>query len=357
VLVVDDSAFMRKVVSELVDGCGGFRVVGTARDGVHALAQIRALDPDIVTLDVEMPEMDGLTALGAIMREARRPVVMLSAAGSANASALTIRALELGAVDFVQKPSGPISLDLATVKERLYDALRAATCVNLDGVRQLPPLPSVEPPSPPRVTADATRVVVIAASTGGPSALAGVIPALPRDLDAAVLVVQHMPRGFTLTLAQRLGALSTLDVCEAAHGDRLVRGRVYVAPGGAHMLVARDADGARIALDDGPSVWGVRPSADPMFRSAVEAFGPRIVAAVLTGMGRDGAEGLRLVRRAGGRGVVQDRASSVVYGMPREALAVAGAERVAALADVPTAILELLAELPADAEPRRAEVA
>jgi two-component system chemotaxis response regulator CheB len=346
VLVVDDSAFMRKLVGELVDACDGFRVVGTARDGRHALAKVRELDPDVVTLDIEMPELDGLETLGEIMRIAPRPVVILSA-GSADSTALTIRALELGAVDFVQKPSGPISLDLSAVRDRLYDALRAAACVNLQGVQALASRQPQRSLVNLRAAHAAERVVLIASSTGGPGALATVLPALPRDLDAAVLVVQHMPPGFTRSLAQRLDTLSALSVREAADGDRLAHGVVYLAPGGTHMRIVTDAVGSRVALDGGPTVWGVRPSADPLFASAVAAFGPRVVAAVLTGMGRDGADGLRMVRDAGGLGIVQDRDSSVVYGMPREALAVAGSDRVASLGDMAPAILELLAQVAA----------
>ena len=349
-LVVDDSAFMRRVISEMVDACPGFRTVGTARDGAQALQLVHALDPDVVTLDVAMPVLDGLQALGYIMSEAPRPVVMLSAgADTIDGASPTVRALELGAVDFVPKPSGAISLDFGAVRERLHGALRAAACTNLGGVRVLARPVLAAHSGAQRQEQAARRVVVVAVSTGGPSALAQVLPALPPDLDAAVLVAQHMPPGFTASLARRLDSLSAMRVTEVEGGETLVGGRVYLARGGAHLRVARGGrDGAPpvAALDEGAPVWGVRPSADLLFASAVEHFGAATLGVVLTGMGRDGAEGLAAVRLAGGRALVQDRASSVVYGMPHAALERAGADRVLPLRDVARAIVELVAELP-----------
>jgi len=346
VLVVDDSAFMRRVVSDMVASSSDFRVIGTARDGLDALRKIHALDPEIVTLDVEMPELDGLQALGYIMSETPRAVVMLSAATGDCGDDLTLRALELGAVDFVRKPSRTGALALAAVRERLLDALRASAQVNLRGVPMLarPPLgPVPAPPAPDRAAGGgggegATCAVVIAASTGGPRALAELVPAIARDVGAAVLVVQHMPRGFTRSFAQRLNAMSSLAVAEAADGEPVVHGRVYVAPGGCHMRVTSAAGVPRIVLDGGPPVWGVRPAADPLFRSAARRFGARAVGVVLTGMGRDGAEGLRAIRDAGGGAVVQDRGTSTIFGMPQAALAAAGADQVLPLAEIAAAL-------------------
>lgn len=345
-LVVDDSAFMRKIITELIDASGEFRVVGTARNGFDALKQIHALEPDIVTLDVEMPELDGLQALGYIMSEHPRPVVMLSAADGAG-STLTLRALELGAVDFVRKPSGPISLDLGSVRLRLLDALRAASVVNLGGVRMLGRLRSVTPAVAGAAQGrSARRVVAIAASTGGPRALAEIAPALPRRLDAAVVIVQHMPPGFTHSLAQRLDGVCPLTVREAEDGEPLLHDHVYVAPGGLHMRVAAGAAGSGpvIALDREPPVWGVRPSADPLFRSVADLFGADAVGVVLTGMGRDGAAGLRAIRDAGGGAIVQDRESSVINGMPQAALTLAGADRIVPLDAIAATIQELIAQ-------------
>jgi len=337
--VVDDSAFMRRLVSDILSTSGEFRVVGTARNGLDALKQIHALDPEIVTLDIEMPELDGLQTLGYIMSETPRPVVMLSALDSPNGGELTIRALELGAVEFVHKPGAGLAQAGEALAARLLDALRAASCVNLRGVPMLARPPLVERDRAGVVPGAATHAVVIAASTGGPRALAEVIPRLSADLDAAVLVVQHMPAGFTASLASRLHAMSRLAVAEARHGERIEHARVYVAPGGMHMRVI-DVNGAPvIALDQTPPIWGVRPSADPLFRSAAQRFGSSLVGVVLTGMGRDGAEGLRAVRDRGGYAIVQDRETSIVYGMPHAALTTAGADRMLPLSAIATEIV------------------
>ena len=349
VLVVDDSAFMRRVISDILDGSREFRVVGTARNGLEALKQIHALEPDIVTLDVEMPELDGLQTLGYIMSETPRPVVMLSGAAGDGRHDPTIRALELGAVDFVRKPSGPISLDLTTVRSRLLEALRASTQVNLRGVPMLarPRVAGADAAPTGAARADAaTRIVVIATSTGGPRALAEVVPALPRTLGAAVLIVQHMPAGFTRSLAQRLDILSPLRVEEAGDGEPILQNRVYVAPGGSHMRVSASSPTPSIELDaTSAPVWGVRPAADPLFRSASARFGAACVGVVLTGMGRDGAEGLRAIRDAGGLAIVQDRGSSVIYGMPQAARSLAGADREEPLGRVGPAVVELLDQM------------
>jgi two-component system chemotaxis response regulator CheB len=344
VLVVDDSAFMRRVISDLIGSAvDEFRVVGTAMNGLDALRQIHDLNPDIVTLDIEMPELDGIQALGYIMAEMPRPVVMLSAAGGPGSADLTIRALELGAVDFVRKPGGPVSLDLSIVREQLFSALRGAACVNLPGVSMLATPRLGTGIRPARHAAGARWVVVIAASTGGPRALTEVIPSLPGDLGAAVLVVQHMPNGFTQSLAHRLDVMSAVRVSEAVDGEAIINNRVYVARGGSHLTVAGGEDRPVVSLSADPPVWGVRPAADPMFASAAKVFGSRVVGVVLTGMGRDGAAGLKAVRDAGGQGVVQDQMTSIIYGMPQAALAAAGADRVVALRDVGAAITELLA--------------
>ncbi|HEX7018815.1 MAG TPA: chemotaxis response regulator protein-glutamate methylesterase [Gemmatimonadaceae bacterium] len=342
VLVVDDSAFMRRLITQIVADSGEFSVVGTARNGYDALKHVHALDPDIVTLDVDMPELDGLAALGYIMSEAPRPVVMLSGASSTTGQENALRALELGAVDFVVKPSGPISLDLGSISERLLDALRAAASVNPRGLRAMATITQEARALMTTARVAARRAVAIACSTGGPRALTAVVPRLPRSLDAAVLIVQHMPAGFTRSLAERLDVVSPLEVQEAHDGDLVVHGRVYLAPGGRHMRVALDAGQPRIVLDDAPPLWGVRPAADVLFPSVAEVFGASAIAVVLTGMGRDAAEGTRLIRAAGGRALLQDRDSATIFGMPQAALQTAGADRVVPLDEMATAVIELL---------------
>jgi two-component system, chemotaxis family, protein-glutamate methylesterase/glutaminase len=338
VLVVDDSAFMRKLVSEVVESTGEFRVIGTARDGQDALRQVAVLQPDLITLDVDMPALDGLAALEFIMRDHPRPVVMLSGGSTDSGADTTLRALERGAVDFVRKPSGAISLDLELVGEQLLQALRAAAGVR---VSTHPVLASGHWPSPPRATplqlplaGPPSRVVCIAASTGGPAALAQLLPALPAWSDTAVLIVQHMPPGFTHSFARRLDSVCALTVHEVVDGEPLRAGHAYVAPGGRHLRVTGPREMPRLQLGDDPSLWGVRPAADPLFVSVAQLFGAHTLGVVLTGMGRDGADGLRAVRDAGGRAVVQDRASSVVPGMPEFALRIAGADAVASLGEL-----------------------
>lgn len=339
---------MRRLITEIVESRPEFLVVGTARDGSDALAKVRSLAPDIVTLDIEMPGVDGLTALARIMAEMPRPVVMLSAAGSEADNSLTIRALELGAIEFVRKPSGPVSIDLVGVRTELLRALSAASIVRVPHATFSVPAPiqvkraDAVQQHASSVSGPAHSVVVIAASTGGPKALAEVVAHLPARLDAAVLVVQHMPADFLNSLARRLSQLGPFPVAVANAGEQIISGRVYLAPGDRHMSVALEAGRAVIRTDAGPAICGVRPSADPLFVSAARAFGENVVGVVLTGMGRDGSEGLRAVRAAGGGAIVQDRASSIIYGMPRAALAAAGADRVIAPRLVGSAVADLL---------------
>jgi two-component system, chemotaxis family, protein-glutamate methylesterase/glutaminase len=343
VLVVDDSAFMRTLIGEIVESTREYHVIGTASNGEEAIEAVRALDPEIVTLDIEMPRLDGLQALDAIMREMPRAVVMLSAAGSERGNEMTLRALERGAVEFVRKPSGPISIDLLTVRQELLSALKAARAVNVAGVRRAaePSVRAAAETVPKKSAGPASRVVIIAASTGGPRVLAEIIPHLPESLGAAVLVVQHMPPEFTRTLAHRLDLMSALPVAEGVDGEALHQNQVYVAPGGYHMTVRGVPGAATVHLDTSPTVWGVRPAADPLFTAASTIFRENAIGVVLTGMGRDGAEGLRCVRAAGGKGVVQDRETSIIFGMPQAALQLAGADRIAPAREIAGVIRDL----------------
>jgi two-component system chemotaxis response regulator CheB len=343
VLVVDDSRLVRRVLADLIGSSSGFRVAGEAADGHDAIRQVHALNPDVVTLDVQMPGLDGLQVLGYIMSEAPRAVIMLTAAGEPHGDDLTLRALELGAVDFVRKPAPDEGLHADALRDRLMDALRGALTVNLSAASVLArPVRARGRAALP--TRPATRVVALAASTGGPRALAEVVPALPPDLGAAVLIAQHMPAGFTSSLAERLDRRSALPVAEAKDGDVLMENRVYVAPGGRHLVVSSGIDGAwRLEIRDDAPVHGVRPSADILFSTVAESFGSSAIGVVLTGMGRDGTEGLRLMRNAGAFAIVQDEATSTVYGMPKTALGVAGADTIVALPEMARAIVQALA--------------
>jgi two-component system chemotaxis response regulator CheB len=272
---------------------------------------------------------------------------MLSAGGVDGGVDATLRALELGAVEFVRKPSGAISLDLDEVRDQLLEALRAAACANHASLLAANRAgDTTETPGVRRsLSADrkttATHVICIAASTGGPAALGRVVPRLPRFANAAVMIVQHMPAGFTHSLAQRLDGASRLVVREAVQHAPLLAGYAYLAPGGFHLRVAMVHGVPRCALDRSPTLWGVRPAADHLFTSAASVFGARCLGVVLTGMGCDGAAGLFAIRHAGGRGIVQEASSCVVEGMPMAALRHAGAERVVPLDDIAESIASL----------------
>jgi two-component system chemotaxis response regulator CheB len=347
VLVVDDSRLVRRVLVDLLGSSEEFRVVGEAEDGLDAIRKVHALKPDLVTLDVLMPGLDGLQVLGYIMSEAPRAVVMLTAAGEPRGDDLTLRALELGAVDFVRKPAPDEGLHADALRDLLFGALRGALRVNLSAASALAqPVRARQRAAQP--TRPATRVVAVAASTGGPRALAELIPGLAPDLGAAVLVAQHMPAGFTVSLAERLDRRSALPVSEARQGEPVMENRVYIAPGGRHLGLSSGSDGiVRLEVTEDPPLHGVRPSADVLFRAVSDVFGPSAVGVVLTGMGRDGTDGLRLMRQAGAFGIVQDEASSTVYGMPRTALGGAGAEAIVALPEMAHAIELAVASRPA----------
>jgi two-component system, chemotaxis family, protein-glutamate methylesterase/glutaminase len=321
VLVVDDSRLMREFIAELIDASAEFRVVAGAATGYEAIRLVHEQDPDIVTLDLEMPDLGGLDTLGYIMSEVRRPVIILSAHSAAGAEP-TMRALELGAVDFVLKPAGDSRDEVEELERRLLGALRAAAVADLSNLPLRMPTAggAARAPAQPELPGrPATCAVAVAASTGGPRTLADLVPRLPAELGAAVLIVQHMPPPFTRSLANRLDVASRMRVREAAAGMPLRCGEVYLAPGGHHMTVRRGGDGFEIGIDRSKPVWGVRPAADPLFTSVARHFGPRSIGVVLTGIGRDGAEGLRAIREVGGWTIAQDRDSAVIYGMPRAA--------------------------------------
>lgn len=332
---MDDSPFIRRVVCDVIDGSPDFAVAGEAGDGYTALRQVHALSPDLLTLDVQMPGLDGLATLGYVMSEAPRPVVMLSAL--ADGGETTMRALELGAVDFVRKPAFGDALDVSTLEERLLGALRTAAAAHYRSVPVLARAPMRARAEHGANDAPPTHVVLLAASTGGPRALAEIVPLLEPS-SAAVVIVQHMPPGFTLSLARRLDALSALPVSEAIDGEPLRAGHVYVAPGGVHTTIEGRAGALHLAVASGPLLHGVAPAADPLFCSAADTFGARCVAAVLTGMGHDGALGARAVRGRGGFLIVQDEDTSIVYGMPHAALVAAGADMIAPLDGIARAV-------------------
>jgi two-component system chemotaxis response regulator CheB len=336
VLVVDDSAFMRRVVGEAIASQPDMELVGCAHTGLDALLKVEELQPDVVTLDVEMPEMDGLTALRHMMARYPRPVVMLSSQTQQGATT-TIRALSIGAVDFVAKPSGSISLHFRQVREELIHKVRVAAAARIRPA--LPtsarPRAQVAPLEDARPSGTFQRLVVIGSSTGGPRALGTLVPGLARDGHTAYLIVQHMPDGFTHSLAERLNASSEIRVQEAQSGDRLSADLALVAPGDHHL---RLSSAGMVTLDQGPRLHGVRPSIDVTLESVAQYFGSRAVVAVLTGMGHDGAAGAVSVHEQGGYVIAEDESTCVVFGMPRAVVERGVADRVVPLERVGAAI-------------------
>ena len=328
-LIVDDSALVRQVLTEVFAQTRDIEVVGTAGDPYDAREKIKQLSPDVLTLDVEMPRMDGVTFLGNLMRLRPMPVVMVSTLTEQGAE-VTLRALELGAVDFVAKPSGPGEAEgefLTTLRSKIHTAAAANLAAVRHGIASGGGARLVAPISSDRMT------LCIGASTGGPEALAQVLERMPADAPAT-LIVQHMPGRYTPRLAQQLDRICAMEVREARTGDRLERGRVLLAPGGYQMRLLAGSDGVSICCTDEEKVNGHSPSVDVLFTSAARVLGPNCVAVVMTGMGEDGARGLAALRAAGARTFAQDRETSVVFGMPKAAQAAGGAERLVPLGKI-----------------------
>jgi two-component system chemotaxis response regulator CheB len=311
VLVVDDSAFVRKAVKRMLGATGDIEVVGFAADGEEGLEKARELQPDVVTLDVKMPRLGGLETLERLMAERPVPVLLMSTLTQEGAE-VTLRGLELGAMDFVDKSSVQ-PMNMLSLAEELIAKIRALGGAR---VRARPmPVPAAEARDAPRA-----ECVVVAASTGGPTALQSVMAGLPAGFPAAVLIVQHIPRGFTKSLAERLDARSAIPVREARDGEAVAPGMVLVAPAGIHTKVARRQGAVSVVLDEEPRGALHRPSADVLMASAAEVYGPLSVGVVLTGMGADGTEGLRAIREKGGLTLAESEETCVIYGMPKAAI-------------------------------------
>ena len=373
ILVVDDSAFMRKVLSDLFKSQPDFEVVDIGRNGAEAVEKVKQHSPDVVTLDVEMPVMDGLTALEQIMAVKPTPVVMVSSLTKAGADA-TIKALSLGAVDFVAKSAGSISRIDEIEKDLLQKCREAA---GVSGNRLRATVAAVKPVILPERTAPAapekplmvekvltvdkaapsmTRttsvssaisgvddwIVAIGTSTGGPRALQEVLTRLPGNLPCPTVIVQHMPPGFTKSLAERLNTLSELTVKEAADNDKLVAGTVYIAPGDFHLTLRRETSGTYVKLNKDPAIGGLRPAVDPMMVSVAETYGTKAVGVILTGMGHDGAKGMKAIKRLQGRTIAEDQSTSVVFGMPKAAIEAGVVDTILPLPQVAEGIVQCL---------------
>lgn len=341
VLVIDDSALIRSLLSEIINKQPDMEVVGTAPDPLVAREKIKALNPDVLTLDVEMPRMDGLAFLEKLMRLRPTPVVMVSSL-TEKSSAITLHALELGAFDFVTKPKIDIQSGLLEYAEELTDKIRGAAKARLRHPlpRRVPPIADVQKnsadvvlPAEHRSFATTEKVILVGASTGGTEALKELLVDMPADCPA-ILITQHMPETFTKTFAKRLDGLCRISVKEADHGERVLPGHAYLAPGNRHLLLKRSGANYVTELSDGPPVSRHRPSVDVLFRSAANCAGKNSVGIIMTGMGDDGAAGMLEMSQAGAYTLAQDEASCVVFGMPKEAIARGGVDEVVPLSEM-----------------------
>lgn len=351
VIVVDDSAFMRKAISDMIESCADFEVIAKFRDGRELVEKVDKFNPDLITLDVHMRDLDGLATLKELKRMGKNyPIIMLSSA-TTEGSELTLECLDNGAITFITKPSGSISLDIDKVKERLIDEIKGITSnirVNKSSnihMRQITSnkeseienkikdrrvnthfsqrkeIDNSEKPSPMinnKVIPKNKKIdaVVIGASTGGPKALQQVLTKLPANLNVPVFVVQHMPEGFTKVFAERLNKVCNLNVTEAEDGMSINRNTIYIAKGGSHMIIDSSI---RVSLNKEPSIWGVRPAVDKLFESASKVYGGNLLSVVLTGMGKDGAEGSKRIKDCGGITISEDKSTCTIYGMPKAA--------------------------------------
>ncbi len=337
VLIVDDSAFMRAAVQQILASDADTEVVGASPDGMDALEKVKTLRPDVVLLDVEMPVMDGFEALTRIMSESPTPVVMLSGLGQKNAR-LAIKCLERGAIDFIHKPSGTISYDIDILSDEIIEKVKTAAGVD---VRKM----ALEPPAESYLSgrlrpAAGKAVVVIGASTGGPRAVEKVLSGMRRDMPSAIVVVQHMSAGFVPAFVERLRWACSLDVSIATSGAPVVPGKVLVASGDKDAAMERDAKGDRVIVAE--SVHGPYPSIDLAMESAASAYGEGVLGVLLTGVGSDGAKGMKAIKEAGGATIAEDSSTCVVYGMPRAAIEMGVVDRVVPLHGMAEAIMRMV---------------
>lgn len=342
VLVVDDSALVRSLLSEIISNSPDFSLVGAAPDAYVARDMVNEFAPDVITLDIEMPRMDGLTFLEKLMHARPTPVVMISTLTDASADA-TLRALELGAVDFIPKPKLGIADGFRAYAELILEKLAEAAQVKVKPRKKMAPAERVD--SSQKIVLNrlqsTEKIIAIGASTGGTEAIKDVLMQLPAAVPGIVMT-QHMPAGFTRTYAERLNKLTKLHVVEAKGGERILPGHAYLAPGGYHLLVTRSGADYVTKLSDAEPMHRHRPAVDAMMTSVAAACGKNVIAVLLTGMGKDGAQGMLDIRRQGGYTLAQDEQSCVVYGMPKEAVAVGGVDKTIELHKMGEAILEKL---------------
>lgn len=373
VIVVDDSAFMRKAISDMIESCADFEVIAKFRDGRELVEKVDKFNPDLITLDVHMRDLDGLATLKELKKMGKNyPIIMLSSA-TTEGSELTLECLDNGAITFITKPSGSISLDIDKVKERLIYEIKGITSnirVNKSNIHmrqitsnkeseienkikdrrvnaqlsQRKEINNSEKPSPMinnKVIPKNKKIdaVVIGASTGGPKALQQVLTKLPANLNVPVFVVQHMPEGFTKVFAERLNKVCNLNVTEAEDGMSINRNTIYIAKGGSHMIIDSSI---RVSLNKEPSIWGVRPAVDKLFESASKVYGGNLLSVVLTGMGKDGAEGSKRIKDCGGITISEDKSTCTIYGMPKAAYETGKIDLVLPLDQICNKIIEIV---------------
>lgn len=332
IFIIDDSAVVRQVLTELLNREPGFKVIGAASDPLFAQQRMQAEWPDVIVLDVEMPRMDGITFLKELMATRPTPVVICSTLTERGADT-TLQALAAGAVDVITKPKIGLKGFLLESRQQMARAIRAAAQARVRAARPRPTAAAVTPPPSASLTRTTDQVVAIGTSTGGTQALESLLVGLEGNCPG-IVVVQHMPEKFTAAFAARLDSLSPCEVREARRGDRVLPGRVLIAPGGRHMRLARSGAQYRVEIVDGPPVNRHRPSVDVLFDSVAKAAGANAVGIIMTGMGSDGARGLLRMRQAGAVTVAQDEASCVVFGMPKEAIALGAVQHVVPLAEI-----------------------
>ena len=341
VVIVDDSALIRSVMSEIVNSQPDMEVAGTAPDPLVARDLIKRVNPDVLTLDVEMPKMDGLDFLEKLMRLRPMPVLMVSSL-TERGSEITMRALELGAVDFVTKPKISIQAGMREYTELITDKIRAAARARIKPRTLHAPAPGAPLPQLRSPLTSSEKLIIIGASTGGTEAIREFLMQMPSDCPG-ILIAQHMPEGFTSSFARRLDSLCRISVTESQGNERVLPGHAYIAPGHSHLLLTRSGANYMTKIEQTDPVNRHRPSVDVLFRSAAQAAGKNAIGVILTGMGKDGAQGMLDMKAAGAYNFAQDEASCVVFGMPREAIAIGAAHEVASLSALPGLALGHLA--------------
>lgn len=341
VIVVDDSALMRKIISDMINSENDMEVVATARNGRDLLNKLESFDPDVITLDVEMPVMDGITTLKKLKEKKNDTKVIMVSSLTGEDSKITLECLDLGAFDFIMKPSGSISLDIEKIKEELVRKIRSVEKANNKFFARIPKAKSVDVHEHNKVINRRSdiKAVVIGASTGGPRALQKVLTKLPKDLGVPVFVVQHMPVGFTKAFAERLNSLCEMRVVEAEDRMAISSNIIYIAKGGKHMKISQSKE---VKLTDEDAIWGVKPAVDKLFYSAAEVYGGKLLSVILTGMGRDGALGTTEIKKAGGSTIAEDASTCVIYGMPKAAYETGKVDEVVALDKIPERIVEIV---------------